>query len=158
MNCLYIPRTKRLLSTISRNLSSLLPLLAACALVPSVHASAILNASYWAEGSTDSSGNYTSFAPGATQLGSAVIGAIPTNSSQSTPDNGVVNYFRTSSSISGASAAYNGILLGNLSGYTGLTATFSLNNSTLNPGQAFSASGIVGETTPGQVGSNAGLR
>ncbi|MGD0577311.1 MAG: PEP-CTERM sorting domain-containing protein [Bryobacteraceae bacterium] len=127
-------------------------------LVPSVHASAILNAAYWSEGSTDSSGNYTSFAPGASQLGSAVIGAIPTGSSQSSPDQGVVNYFRTGTSMAGASAAYNGILLGNLSGYTGLTATFSLNNDQLDPGQQFAASGIVGETYTGEVGSNAGLR
>jgi hypothetical protein len=141
-----------------RKLTSLLPLLAASALIPSMHASVVLDAAYWAEGSTDSTGNYHPFAPGATQSGSAVIGGIPTDSSQNAPDNEVVNFFRTGTSLPGADSAYGGVLLGNLTGYTGLTATFSLNNSTLAPGASFEASQIVGETYPGQVGSNAGLR
>ena len=142
---------------ISRIITRILLLLTVCALVPCVFAGTVLTANYWAEGSTDASGTYTYNGPGATQLGSAVIGYIPTNGNQQYPDSNVVNYFRTGTYIAGAGGAYNGALLGNLTGYSGLTATFSLNNSALAAGQQFDSSQLVGELISGQT-SNAGLR
>jgi hypothetical protein len=125
---------------------------AACCL----HAAAI-NAAYWADATTDSSGNYANV-PVATQLGNSVAGIIPTNASQTQPELDVVNYFRTGAFLPGASTAYDGLLLGNLTGYSGLTATFRLNDDALAAGAAFAASNIVGDTYSGQVGSNAGIR
>jgi hypothetical protein len=132
------------------------------ALTPSARAGVILTGAYWAESSSDASGTYTYNSSLATQNGSAVRGAIPTNSSlNSDPnasDNNVVMYFRTDTDLAGAANAYNGVLLGNLSGNTGLTATFSLNNSALSAGQLLPASDVVGDTYPGQGGNNAALR
>ena len=125
-------------------------------LVPASAAAADLNPNWWADAFTDASGNYSPFAPIATASGNSVIGYIPTDASQSSPDNDVTNYFRTSTTVAGSN--YNGILLGDLSDYTGLTATFSLNDSALAPDAQFNASDVVGETYPGQVGSNAGIR
>lgn len=139
-----------------RNVLSLLVLLMVGSL--SALRAGTLNAIYWAEGSTNPSGTYTYESPAATQNGSSVIGVIPTGASQSSPDNDVVNYFRTVSDLPGAAAAYDGVLLGNLSGYIGLTATFNLFDSAHPAGAAFAASDVVGETYPGQVGSNAGIR
>jgi len=110
-----------------------------------------LVASYWAEGSTDSTGVYSPGSPIGIQAGSSVIGAIPTDATS--PDIDVINYLRTLSSLPGASTAYDGILLGDLSGYTGLTATFNLSDSALPVGAPFSASDLVGE-----MGSNFGIR
>ena len=117
-----------------------------------------LNALYWAEGSTDSAGAYHYEAPVAGQNGSSVFGVIPTNASQSSPDNNVVNFFRTVDDLPGALAAYNGILLGDVSSYIGLTATFNISNSALPLGTPFSGSDLVGEMYPGQTVSNAGIR
>jgi hypothetical protein len=110
-----------------------------------------VNAAYWADYSSVG-GNYPTIVP-ATQCGASACGVITTNG---TVDNNVVNYFRTTTDLAGA--AYNGVLLGNLSGDTGLTATFSLSDSALANGAAFPTGDIVGETYPDEVGSNAGLR
>jgi len=139
-----------------------LALVGAGLFVRPLHADGInLNASYWAEGSTDNSGNYYPFAPVATANGSSVLGFIPTDASSLNPSNDVVNYFRTSTTAvtaAGDPSAYGGVLLGDLSGYSFFTATFSLNDSALAPGAQFQASDIVGETYSGEVGSNAGIR
>jgi len=104
-----------------------------------------VNAAYWADWS--SAGDF--YGPiAAMQCGTSACGAITTSG---TVDSDVVNYFRTTTDIAGAEAAYNGVLLGDLSGYTGLTATFSLSDSALTNGAAFPAGDIVGES------SNAGL-
>jgi hypothetical protein len=116
----------------------------------SLHAGS-LAAGYWAEGSTDSTGIYSPGSPLALQAGNSVIGAIPTDATS--PDIDVVNYFRTLASLPGASAAYDGQLLGDLSGYTGLSATFNLYNSALPGGAPFSAADLVGE-----MGTNFGIR
>jgi hypothetical protein len=119
-----------------------LPLLAATAMASSMHAAA-LNAAYWGEGST-TAGTYNTEVPAsASQNGSSIVGVIPTNGSD------VVNYFRTYSDLAGG--AYDGTLLGNLTSYTELTATFSLNDDAMTSGDQFSATDLVGE-------SNAGLR
>jgi hypothetical protein len=122
----------------------------------SLHA-ATINAAYWADATTDPSGNYANV-PVATQVGSSVAGVIPTNANQAQPGLNVVNFFRTGNFLAGAAAAYNGTLLGNMSGYSGLTATFLLSDDALDAGAVFSASNVVGDTYPGQVGSNAGIR
>lgn len=141
-----------------RNFSLSVPaLLLLIASVNTAYAGA-LNPLYWAEASTSAGGIYTYESPMATQIGAAVVGAIPTNANQASPDNDVVNYFRTLADLPGASAAYDGFLLGNLNQFTGLTATFSLFNSTIPAGGLFPASSIVGETYPGEVGTNAGIR
>ena len=137
--------------------SCLLALLIVSAAVNSAHAGA-LNRLYWAEGSKDGSGAYSYESPLASQSGTSVAGAIPTDANQAAPDSDVVNYFRTVADLPGALAAYDGFLLGNLTGFTGVTATFSLFNSTVPTGAPFQASSIVGESYPGQVGSNAGIR
>jgi MYXO-CTERM domain-containing protein len=135
----------------------LLALMAACAAVSSVHAAALVPL-YWAEGSTSAAGVYSYESPGAAQIGVSIFGVIPTNALQGFPDNDVVNYFRTVSDLPGALTAYNAVLLGNLSAYGGLTATFNLFDTALAAGAPFPASALVGETYPGQVGSNAGIR
>ena len=117
---------------------------------------ATINAAYWADATTDSSGNYTN-SPAAFQVGNSVAGVIPTGASQAQPELDVINYFRTIGQ-NGASTAYDGTLLGDLTGYTGLTATFRINDSALAAGAAFAASSIVGDTYDGQVGSSAGIR
>jgi hypothetical protein len=131
-----------------------MPLLTLSVLVSGHAHAGALNPSYWAEGSTDSSGNYSPFSPQATLSGNSVLGYIPTDTNS--PDNDVINYFRTSTAMAGS--AYDGIYLGDLSGQSGLTATFSLYDSALDPGAPFLASDIVGETYPGEVGSNASIR
>jgi hypothetical protein len=90
--------------------------------------------------------------------GSVLTGFIPTDGSQTSPDDEVVNYFRTDADLAGASAAYSGVLLGNLSAETSLSFTFTLSNSTLAPGAPFAGSEVVGETYPGEDGSNAAIR
>ncbi len=119
---------------------------------------AAINAAYWADASTDASGSYLYNLPVATQAGNSVAGAIPTNASQAQPGSNLINFFRTGSFLPGASTAYDGALLGDLSSRTGLTATFRINDDALAAGAAFPASSIVGETYSGQVGSNAGIR
>jgi hypothetical protein len=107
---------------------------------------------YWGESWTDVNGTYNS--PDQTKnsvSGGALTAVIPTDASLSSPDDEVVNYVRTRSDLPGASANYNGSLLGDLSGQSGLTATFSLNNSTLAPGASFDASEFVGEGTGPQM-------
>ncbi|MDR3701217.1 MAG: PEP-CTERM sorting domain-containing protein [Candidatus Sulfopaludibacter sp.] len=136
--------------------TSLRALLLASAASCCLHA-ATINAAYWADATTDSLNNYTN-SPAAIQIGNSVFGVIPTNASQAQPELDVVNYFRTGAFLPGASTAYDGVLLGNLTGYTGLTATFRINDSALDAGAAFDASTIVGDTYPGLVGSNAGIR
>ncbi len=116
-----------------------------------------LNPAFWAVSSTDADGNYFTDLP-VTMVNSVLVGAIPTDGSQSSPDDEVDNYIRTMSSLSGAAAAYGGALLGDLSSVTGMSFTFSLNNSTLPAGAQFTASELVGETYTGETGSNAGLR
>lgn len=127
------------------------------AAVNAAHAG-VVSSLYWADASTSVSGVYNYESPMATQAGTAVAGAIPTDANQAFPDNDVVNYFRTLADLPGAFAAYDGFLLGNLSRFTGITATFSLSNSTLPAGGLFPASSIVGETYPDEVGNNAGIR
>jgi hypothetical protein len=115
-----------------------------------------INASLWAESSEDSSGNYNYNSPAATQCGISVCGVIPTDATSAGVN--AVNYFRTDTDIAGAAAAYNGVLLGDLSAQTGFTATFSITDTALAPGAQFTSSDIVGETYAGEVGSNAGIR
>jgi len=117
-----------------------------------------LVAGFWADASTSSSGIYSYEAPMATQSGASVVGVIPTDASQSAPRNDVVNFFRTVSDLPGAMALYDGLLLGNLSAYTGLTATFNISNSALPAGDLFASPELVGEMTPEQTVSNAGIR
>jgi hypothetical protein len=126
--------------------AAVVPAMANTALVPS----------YWAASWTDASGNYNMYSPVATLAGGVLTGIIPTDSNQASPDNEVDNYFRTSETL--ANGASDGILLGDMSGYTGVSATFRINNDTLAPGAPFLASQLVGETYPGLIGSNAGLR
>ena len=135
--------------------SCLRALLLAGAATCCLHA-ATINPAYWADATTDAAGNYTN-SPAAFQVGNSVAGVIPTDAVQTDPTLDVINYFRTIGQ-NGASTAYNGTLLGNLTGYTGLTATFRINDDALAAGAAFAASSVVGETYPGQVGSNAGIR
>lgn len=116
---------------------------------------ATINPLYWADATTDSSGTYSN-SPGAFQVGNSVAGVIPTGASQPGLDS--ISYFRTLASLPGASTAYDGTLLGDLSGRTGLTATFRINDSALAAGSTFAASSIVGDSYPGQTGSNAGIR
>lgn len=131
-----------------RRVFCLLPVLASSALVPLIHA-ATLYPAYWAESSTDASGNYNYNLPLATgSIGGPLSGSIPTDASSGSPGNDLVNYFRTDTDLAGT--AYDGSLLGNLSGATSLTATFSINDSALDPGAPFDASDIIG--------SNAGIR
>jgi hypothetical protein len=116
-----------------------------------------LVAADWTDSSTNASGNYT-HTPGATQNGSGVSGAIQTDASQTSPDNEVTNYLRTGSDLGigfGDTA-----LLGDLSGFNGLTATFNITNNNLAAGAQFTSSEIVGELIPGQTGSptNSALR
>ncbi len=140
----------------NRSFPRLLALMFVTLVVSSLHADTTLNALYWAESSSTSVYNYNS--PMATQNGSSVVGVIPTDANQNSPDNDVVNYFRTDTDLSGASAAYNDVLLGDLSLYTGLTVTFNISDTALAPGAPFAASALVGETYTGETGSNAGIR
>jgi len=142
----------------TRGLPCLLALLFATVVVSSLHADTTLNALYWADASTDASGNYNTESPRATQSGNYVVGVIPTDANQNSPNNDVVNYFRTVSDLPGASAAYNDVLLGDLSLVTSLSVTFNLFDSALPLGAPFPASALVGETYPGEVGSNASVR
>ena len=128
----------------------LLALLVANTAAVTLHADSLI-ASYWAEGSTDPSGNYNPTGPISTQAGAYVVGAIPTDATSS--DGDLINYFRTLSALPGATAAYDGFLLGDLSGYTGLTATFNLDDSAVAPGATFQTSELVGE-----MNSNFGIR
>lgn len=141
-----------------KTVSCLLPWVAASALVTLAPA-ATLYPTYWAESSTDASGNYTyNSLTAAGPTGGPLIGSIPTDATTESPDRNVVNYFRTDTDLVGALAAYNGSLLGNLSGATGLTATFSLNDSAMALGEQFASSDLVGETAGGETGSNAAIR
>lgn len=109
---------------------------------------------YWAESWTDSTDTYQS--PDQTKnvvVGGQLVASIPTDGNPDSPDIEVVNYVRTRSDLPGASAYYSGSLLGNLSGTGELTATFSLNNSALAPGEQFQASEFVGEGTGPQMTS-----
>jgi hypothetical protein len=128
---------------------SRLLILLAMTTATSLHAGIV--ATYWADATTSPANVYSYEAPMAVQAGNAVVGVIPTNAT--TPDLDVINYFRTLADLPGASTAYDGVLLGNLSNYTGLTATFNLYDSALAPGALFQASELVGET-----GSNFGIR
>jgi hypothetical protein len=116
-----------------------------------------LDPSLWLVSSTDSNGNYPVYLD-VTQVGSAVSGVIPTDAVQSAPEYEVDNYIRTMNSVNGADAAYDGTLLGNLNNVASLAFTFRIDNSTLAQGAPFNASGLVGDTYTGEVGSNAGLR
>jgi hypothetical protein len=116
-----------------------------------------LNPALWAVSSTDASGDYPTYLA-VTAAGSGLSGVVPTDGVQSSPENEVDNYIRTLSSLTGADAAYDGSLLGNLSGVASMSVTFSLNNNTLPAGDPFTASEIVGDTYSGETGSNAGLR
>jgi hypothetical protein len=132
-------------------------LIATSSTAPLLHAG-VLNAANWAEGSTDSTGNYNPWGPAATPNGASIIGYIPTDANQASPRNDVVNFFRTGTSLGTATTDYNGTFLGDLSGTLGLAAVFSLNDSNLAEGGQFQAANIVGERYSGQVGSNAGIR
>jgi hypothetical protein len=116
-----------------------------------------LNPALWTVVGTDAYGNYPTYLSAAA-AGSGLSGVVPTDGSQSSPDNEVDSYLRTMSSLSGADAAYDGSLLGNLNGVASMSFTFGLNNSTLAAGAPFPATDIVGDTYPGETGSNAGLR
>ncbi len=111
----------------------------------------VLVAADWTESTTDASGAYT-HTPAATQNGSGVSGPIQTNANQNSPDLDVTNYLRTGSDLGIGTGDI--ALLGNLSGFTGLTATFNITNSALAGGAQFTSSEIVGETVPpGSPGS-----
>lgn len=142
----------------TRGLPRLYALLFVTVVVSSLHADTTLNALYWADASTSATGIYNSESPGATPSGNYVVGMIPTDANQNSPDNDVVNYFRTLSNLSGASTAYNDVLLGDLSLVTSLSVTFNLFDSALPLGDPFPASALVGETYTGESGSNAGIR
>jgi hypothetical protein len=122
-------------------------------------ASADINSAYWSDASYIN-GVYGQ-SPAAYQCGAllaSVCGAIPTNGVVDTdPNANVANYFRTGDFIPGAETAYNGVLLGDLSGAISLTATFSISDSLLSPGESLANADIVGEDYPGQ-GPNGGLR
>jgi hypothetical protein len=108
----------------------------------------IVNAADWTESTTDASGNYPVYAA-VTQVGNGVTGPIATNAIQSSPDSDVTNYIRTGSDFgAGLPSGGDSTLLGNLSGYAGLSATFSISNSTLGAGVQFTSPEIVGETVP----------
>lgn len=114
---------------------------------------------YWGESWTDASGSYNS--PDLSQVavsGGKLVAGIPTDAVQTAPDNEVVNYVRTGSNLAGAAAYYDGVLLGNLTGKTALSATFSLNNSTLAGGASIPGSALVGETYVGQPAPNEAIR
>jgi PEP-CTERM motif len=104
--------------------------------------------SYWGESWTDIPGTYNSPASNTTVSGDALNAPIPTDAipALNLPDYDVVNYVRVYGDVYPAAATYyNGTLLGDLSAKSGLTATFSLNNSTLAPGAPFQSSQFVGE-------------
>ncbi len=104
------------------------------------------SAAYWGESYTDSSGNYNSPVVNGTVNGGVLSAPIATDATSSAPDNDVVNYLRTRSDIPGATSAYFGTLLANLSGQGSVTATFNISNSALTPGQQFALGQLVGET------------
>lgn len=124
-------------------------------------AAVTLTAADWYESWTDASGNYAvppapGPGPGISVSSGSLIAPIPTDANQSSPDNEVVNYVRTRTDVGTAASDYNGSLLGNLSGKTALTATFSLNNSALGAGATLT--NFVGETYPGSPNPTPGLR
>ncbi len=114
----------------------------------------VVSAAYWGESYTDSSGNYNSPVVNGTVNGGVLSAPIQTDATSAAPDNDVVNYLRTRSDIPGATSAYFGTLLGNLSGQASVTATFNISNSALTPGQQFTLSQLVGETG----GNDPGIR
>lgn len=103
--------------------------------------------SFWAESNYNTAGNYVSPDINATVSGGVLSAPIPTDANSTAPDYDVVNYIRTRSDLAGASPYYNGSLLGNLSGKTTISATFSLNNDQLASGAQFQTSDFVGEGT-----------
>jgi hypothetical protein len=110
-------------------------------------------ASYWLESTYDSAGNEGVNAFGAPSVsGGELIGAIPTDTpTRPTSDGGGqgfedVEHVAVSSGQAGAPAQYDGSLLGDISGQTGLTATFSLSDSGITSGAPFTASEFGGET------------
>jgi hypothetical protein len=114
---------------------------------------------YWGESWTDAASTYHS--PDQTVVsvsGGALISSIPTDAVQTAPDNEVVNYVRTGSNLAGAGAYYNGTLLGDLSGRSAVSATFSLNNSTLAAAAPIAGSTLVGETYTGEPAPNEAIR
>jgi hypothetical protein len=118
-----------------------------------------LSAADWTESTTDALGNY-SHTPAATQNGNGVTGPIQTDANQAFPDFDVTNYIRTGSDF-GLASGGDSALLGDLSSFSGLSATFNISNSTLAAGAQFTSSEIVGETSPpGTPGSptNSALR
>jgi MYXO-CTERM domain-containing protein len=103
---------------------------------------------YWGTSWTDSGAAYHS--PDQTKnsvAGGQLITVIPTDGTLAAPDNEVTNFIRTRADLPGASAFYSGQLLGNLSGQASISATMSLNNSTVAPGAQFQTSQFVGEGT-----------
>jgi hypothetical protein len=106
---------------------------------------------YWAESMTDSTGFYNSPDSNTNISGGVLIAPIPTDASLISPDNEVVNYVRTRTDLPGAAANYNGVFLGDISGTTGLTSTFSVFNGTMAQGQPFTSSQFVGEGTGPQL-------
>ncbi len=123
-----------------------------------------LSAADWTDSSTDSGGNYSA-TPAATQNGSGISGIIFTNavqnayinSNQFGGDPETVSYLRTGSDglVAGSGDA---AVLGNLSSYAALTATFNITNSTLSAGDSFLTSQLVGEPGSGEGPANAALR
>jgi hypothetical protein len=122
----------------------------ATALAAPVHAESFTDSAvgqYWATSATNSSGVYDYNKLGSPSVsGGQLVAPIPTDSKQTFPDNEVINFLRTTTAQAGASAYYNGTLLGNLSGKSAVTATFNITNSTLANGAPIPASDVVGES------------
>ena len=115
-------------------------------------------APYWVESTFDSGGNEGVNAFGApTVSGGFLVGVIPTDTpTRPSSDGGGQGYEdveHVAAATAYAGSYYNGSLLGDLTGKTGFTATFSLTNSTITAGAPFIASEFGGETgaKPGGV-------
>jgi hypothetical protein len=117
-------------------------------------------AGYWSEYWTNSASQSTAADTSKVSIsGGHLTATVPTDASSNSLTTGnagpeTVSYVRTRTDLPGASSYYGGTLLGNLTGKTGLTATFNLNNSTLTAGAPIT--GVVGDTY--NVPNNAGIR
>ena len=114
----------------------------------SVGFAGIVSAGYWGESCvTDPPGITIPPSPTApSQSAASSAASIATDATSSAPDNDVLNYLRTRSDLPGATSAYFGTLLANLSGQSSVTATFNISNSALSPAQQFALGQLVGET------------
>ncbi|MGD0461843.1 MAG: PEP-CTERM sorting domain-containing protein [Tepidisphaeraceae bacterium] len=117
-------------------------------------------AGYWLESTFDAGGTEGVNAFGApTVSGGQLVGAVPTDTPTWPNSAGGGQGYEAVEHLSvanyggnGAGAYYAGNLLGNLTAKTGLTATFSLSDSLIPAGQAFTASEFGGEDAQGNQG------